>query len=598
LQPPGGTSLSGGAVTITTNLAGTSSTLSIANVQDPDAGVISVFVTNGAAGTGSSSVNFYIIDPPSSPNITSSGQTTTAAAGGVTYLNATASGTQPFTYIWSFDGVVISGATNSTLGVKLSPASVGSYTVVISNAAGSVTSAPPFVIGPVTVVPNQLIYEPFTAYGTMSGPSAPYTWQGVTNLFNQLTGEPAYWQHESGNNNGRMVIDPNYFDGFTANNAPGYPWPGLAGESGQCMDMEVSSAETDNDQMYFWSHGVSPGQSLYFSFILNCDTLGTANIGDCIAAFCDSSSSTSFNLKLSTQIQTDGTYWLGLSKGAGTVNNQSVDANTMWVTGFQPDQDVFVVGLYQVNSGLSTSNDDTVAMWFDPTNSSFGTTNIPTPTLGPSNFGVNNSDIHIFSIHGVQLPGNRYYSDLRIGTTWASVTPMSAPNLTLTNVFIVPRANATFTSQNAGNPVATYQWYFNGTNGTPLTDGPDPSGDGSIITNSATSALTIIGAAAAELGTYTVIGSNTDPVSGDTLVGSASATLSFLPPLMSVAYQAPNVVLAWPSNYAGFILQKTANLAPANWTTVPTNSYSVSGTNDTFTLNPAGASLFFRLIGP
>ena len=597
----GGTSLGGGTVTVTTNVADTTSTLTIAHVEDADAGPISVFVTNSAAETGVSTATLTVIDPPSSPTITPTGQTTTASAGGVTDLNATANGTPPFTYSWSFDGAAISGATNSTLAVNLSPASVGSYTVVLGNAAGSVTNAP-YVIGPVTVVPNQLIYEPFTSYTTMSGPFAPYTWEGVTNVFNQLTGEPAFWQHESGSRVS-MVIEQNSFNTFTANNAPGYPWPGLAGNSSQCMDLEVNSSQTDNDQMYFWSHGVSPGQSLYFSFILNCDTLGGANVSDVIAAFCDSSSSTSFNLKLSTQIQTDGSYWLGLSKGSGVTGNQGVDANTLWATGFQPDQDVFVVGLYQANSGLNTTNDDTVAVWFNPTNTSFGATNIPAPTFGPTNFGVNNSGIHAFSIHGVQYPGNRYFSDLRIGTTWASVTPISAPNLTLTNVSIVPGvASVTLTSQNAGNPVTSaYQWYFNGTNGTPLADGPNPTGDGSLITNSTTSALTIIRPTAADLGAYTVTGSNTDPAPADngaTLADSATATLSFLSPLLNVAYQTPNVIISWPTNWSVFTLQQNTSLSSTNWTSVPAGSYVVSGANETYTTSPAGASQFFRLIGP
>ncbi|HEY3861141.1 MAG TPA: immunoglobulin domain-containing protein [Verrucomicrobiae bacterium] len=593
----GQTSAGGALVTITTNVAGTSSTLTLAGVEDLDDGAISVLVTNGAAGTGISTANLAVIDPPVSPSIAETGAQT-INSGGVTYLGATTlGGTQPLSYIWSFNGSVISGATASSLGVQVSPAAAGSYQVVISNAAGNVTAAP-FVIGTPTAAPGQLIYEPFTSYGIMSGPSAPYTWAGVTNLFNQATGEPAYWQHESGSRTS-LIIDENPFATFVNNNAPGYPWPGLAGDSTQAADHDVSSSSTDNDQLYFWNHGASPGQSVYFSFILNCDSLGAANVSDCIAAFCDSSSSTSFNLKLSTQIQTDGSYWLGLSKGSGTTGNQGVDANTQWATGFQADQDIFVVGCYQVNSGLVSSNDDTVAMWFDPTNTTFGTTNVPAPSLGPSTFGVANSDIHAFEVHGVQLPGNRYFSDLRIGTAWASVTPMSAPNLTLANVTAMPGATATLASQNAGNPVTTYKWYFNGTNGTPLADGPNPTGDGSTISNSATGALTIIGVTAADLGTYTVVGQNNDPISGAALTGSASGMLSFPRPPLTVAYQTPNVIVAWPTNFAGFELEQTPSLAPASWAIVAPNTYVVSGTNETVAVNPSsGGSQFFRLIGP
>ncbi|HZM03610.1 MAG TPA: autotransporter-associated beta strand repeat-containing protein [Candidatus Saccharimonadales bacterium] len=597
----GGSSASGGLVTITTNGPGTTSTLTIANVQDADAGLITVNVTNHAGVSGSSAATLAIIDAPINPNVT---QTTQSVyAGGITYFTVTTGGTGPFNYVWSFNGVPlsngagISGANSATLGVDASPSAVGSYSVVVSNPAGSVASGG-YVITPVRSVPNQVIYEPFSSYAVMGGPTAPYTWQGVTNLYNQQTGEPAYWYHYSGNRVS-MVIYANIFPYTTLNGLPGYPWPGLAGNSPNCMDHVVSSSATDNDHLQFSQSGYNPGQSVYFSFLLTCDNLGSANVSDCIAAFCSSDDGTSFNLKLSTQIQTDGSYWLGLSKGGGVSGNQGVDANTLWATNFQADEPVFVVGVYHINSGALTNTDDTVSMWFDPTNSSFGTTNVPSPSLGPTTSGAVNSAIHNFAIHGVQLPGNRYFSDLRIGTTWASVTPASAPSLTLTNVGTSPGQVAVLTSQNAGNPVVTYQWYFNGTNKPALTNGPNPNHDGSVISGAFTGSLTISNGTTAELGTYTVVGTNTDPVTSRILLGSASATLSYLSPPLAVAFLTNNVVISWSTNFPAFTLEQAAALAPpVSWQIVPTNTYVISGTNNTVTVSPTGISRFFQLIGP
>lgn len=63
-------------------------------------------------------------------------------AGKAVDLTATADGTQPFTYVWSKSGTVITGATAATLTIANFKASdVGLYSVTISNSAGSVSAA-------------------------------------------------------------------------------------------------------------------------------------------------------------------------------------------------------------------------------------------------------------------------------------------------------------------------------------------------------------------------------------------------------------------------------------------------------------------------
>lgn len=56
-------------------------------------------------------------------------------------ITVTASGTAPFTYQWAKNGVLITGATSATYVVaSTTPADSGTYTVVVSNSAGSTTS--------------------------------------------------------------------------------------------------------------------------------------------------------------------------------------------------------------------------------------------------------------------------------------------------------------------------------------------------------------------------------------------------------------------------------------------------------------------------
>jgi len=68
-------------------------------------------------------------------------QSITVNAGETARFSVTASGTPPPTYQWQFNGTTIAGATGSTLTLSnVSSANAGSYTVVVSNPHGGVTS--------------------------------------------------------------------------------------------------------------------------------------------------------------------------------------------------------------------------------------------------------------------------------------------------------------------------------------------------------------------------------------------------------------------------------------------------------------------------
>jgi hypothetical protein len=220
-------------------------------------------------------------------------------------------------------------------------------------------------------------------------------------------------------------------------------------------------------------------------------------------------------------------------------------------------------------------------------------------------------------------PIDRDFADVRVGTTWASVTPPSAPALSLANQIltdpVVPTSTVAFASQNAGNPVdpnvAPYQWYFNG-GATPLSDGP--SGHGSSgYSGTGTGTLTITNATLADVGTYTVTGSNADPSpagSAATLTGSASALLTTRLPALSILSSPPNVIVSWPTNWP-VALEATTSLAPPiTWTPVsggtsgflywpPASgalawappSLTISGTNYAATFSPGSSEMFFKL---
>jgi len=93
------------------------------------------------------------------PSISSQPQGVTVYEGRKVSLAATASGTTPLSYQWYRNGTAVPNYTNTS--VTLYPATVaqsGSYTLVVTNKFGSVTSAPPAVVTvlPITAVSSGL----------------------------------------------------------------------------------------------------------------------------------------------------------------------------------------------------------------------------------------------------------------------------------------------------------------------------------------------------------------------------------------------------------------------------------------------------------
>ncbi|MCF7764991.1 MAG: immunoglobulin domain-containing protein [Verrucomicrobia bacterium] len=118
---------------------GTSSTYQISNVQSTNTGLYSVAVSNAAGSIVSSEVTLNVHVPPSiliQPKSQSHeiGDT-------VTFSVTPSTGLDSLVFEWRKDGVKIEGATFSSYTISnFKTTDVGSYSVVVSNPAGSVTS--------------------------------------------------------------------------------------------------------------------------------------------------------------------------------------------------------------------------------------------------------------------------------------------------------------------------------------------------------------------------------------------------------------------------------------------------------------------------
>jgi len=122
-----------------TNIAGaTASSYTRANVQLADAGPYSVVVTNAAGSVTSSNAILSVSVPPT---ITTQPQNQNVNQTSNAVFSVVATGTPAPTYQWRFNGTNVAGATDTSyLLANAQPTDAGSYSVVVSNVAGTATS--------------------------------------------------------------------------------------------------------------------------------------------------------------------------------------------------------------------------------------------------------------------------------------------------------------------------------------------------------------------------------------------------------------------------------------------------------------------------
>ena len=122
------------------NIAGaTASTFTLAKAQTSNAGPYAVVVTNLSGQVASSNAVLTINVPPA---ITAQPQGQVAVAGSNVTFNVSASGTAPLSYRWRFNTAIIAEATNSSLTLNnVKTTDAGTYSVVVTNVAGTATSA-------------------------------------------------------------------------------------------------------------------------------------------------------------------------------------------------------------------------------------------------------------------------------------------------------------------------------------------------------------------------------------------------------------------------------------------------------------------------
>ncbi|MFN7916539.1 MAG: G8 domain-containing protein [Vicinamibacterales bacterium] len=148
-----------------------------------------VTVTNAAGSATSATATLTVTTPPS---ITTQPASATVKTGATATFSVVAAGTGPLTYQWQKNAVNIAGATGTSYSTPATVAgdSGSTYRVVVTNAAGQVTSAaatltvatpPTFTAQPASVSVKAGTTATFSA--TVSG-TGPFTYQWQKNLVN------------------------------------------------------------------------------------------------------------------------------------------------------------------------------------------------------------------------------------------------------------------------------------------------------------------------------------------------------------------------------------------------------------------------------
>lgn len=119
----------------------TGAVLTLTSVQTSDAGNYSVVVFGGGAAVPSAAATLTV-NALVPPTILSQPLSQTVNIGQTATLTATATGTPELSFRWQKDGADVPVALGSTLTITpATPRDAGAYTVIVSNAGGSVTSA-------------------------------------------------------------------------------------------------------------------------------------------------------------------------------------------------------------------------------------------------------------------------------------------------------------------------------------------------------------------------------------------------------------------------------------------------------------------------
>lgn len=180
--------------------------------------------------------------------------------------------------------------------------------------------------------------------------------------------------------------------------------------------------------------GFLPGAgTIYYSFTLRLTDLGTLSSGS--SFFAGFTKLVSYANTTTTPISVGSQLWVQGDGGAGYKLGIALGSNTSGTgrpvaydaTSRNVDDTLLIVGSYTLATG---TGNDAVSLWINPDASSFGAGTAPTATASVANDGSVTDLARIASFTLFDNSANEptgQIDDLRVGVSWADVTPAAVP---------------------------------------------------------------------------------------------------------------------------------------------------------------------------
>jgi len=289
-----------------------------------------------------------------------------------------------------------------------------------------------------TVHANPIIYEPFDY---TSG-------QAITGQVNSYSAASETWQLAGPAAALHTVASGNL-------SAPS-PLPAAIGNMGDLAKSGTSSAYDRLNIPNAFNPDLSPkygaGSSLYYSLLLNVPsitglTIAHTNLNannDGLIAFNNlqggqTSAPSTWNGELVIRLgSVAGTYNLGV-RASTTPNNTtgSIAGATYWTGDLNPGDTHFIVVQGQLGASPGIGANSLNSIWLDPNPATFGAASAP--TADGSSIGADSATDANCSMQSLIIgagiattgaaPNDTYMDEIRVGDTWADVTPVPEPTM-------------------------------------------------------------------------------------------------------------------------------------------------------------------------